>query len=485
MSHLYTSNPAYTTYKTERLSFGGIPEQRDGTTTKDQRLVNCSIETTHDGTGSPQKTFIVQRAGLAYQNSTATATGRGIYYYNNGVFSVVGGNLYLNGAVLQALSNTTGTVGFVEFESDLNIKYLVVLDGISGWVVDSTNTVTKITAAAFPSPHIVHAAFIDGYLCLAKVGTADIYNSDLNNPLGWTAGNFISAEMYPDNIVSLVKQTNYIIALGSQTVEYFYDAGNSPGTPFAKNQSAFHQLGTASADSTLVYEERVIFVGQTGLGGRTIWALNAFQPSEISIEPVRQALDAEGTNIVNAVAFGVRIKGHAFYVLNLTSRTWVYDFKEQMWHEWADSTGLAKFQCDRATDHPSGSPYFLDRTQGYVYKMVAGTSTDSISPAATANVTMIATTGKFDFASINRKFISRLSLIGDVPNGNNTTSCTLSWSDDDYQTWSTPRTLIIGNTMTYLTQLGYFRRRAFQLIYSQPYPLRLEGIEVDINMGGR
>jgi hypothetical protein len=78
----------------------------------------------------------------------------------------------------------------------------------------------------------------------------------------------------------------------------------------------------------------------------------------------------------------------------------------------------------------------------------------------------------------------RLSIIGDVPDSaGNDLAVSVQWSDDDYNTFSTARTLNYTTDLPKIDQLGQFRRRAFKITYSMPYLLRLEGLEVDINKG--
>ena len=93
-------------------------------------------------------------------------------------------------------------------------------------------------------------------------------------------------------------------------------------------------------------------------------------------------------------------------------------------------------------------------------------------------------TPKYDFDTFNTKFMSRFVLIGDIPNDSGIgNTLQISWSDDDYQTWTTSRELSFDYDFPAIKQLGRFRRRAFRVDYSQPYLLRLESFEVDINKG--
>ena len=480
------------TYDSQKISFFGNPEQRSGTASdrlKDQRLVNCYKETIKNLNG-PKKEFLCERPALSYTLSTTAGEGRGIYAFNNGVWSVVGNKLYQDGNLKQTLSTSTGAVGWVEYSGSATYPInLVLFDGISGWVIDLANTVTQITDPDFPSPHQVHGAYMDGYLFLVKQGTADIYNSVLDNPMSWQAGDFITAETIPDPVQALVRQNNYIIAIGTGSIEYFYNAANSPGTPLARNPSAAHTIGSPAPDSVVMAEGQVIFVGFTWAGGRTIILMDGFKPVEIATEQIKMSLDEEGTFISQAKAFYVRRKGHRFYVLNIvnTNRTWVFDFEEREWHEWADYTGANRFPCDwGSTNSPSsttGSSFAQDRTSGIVFTLSQSTALDASGPSTTHPITMIATSEKYNFGTMDRKFANRFSLVCDALPVD--TPITLQWSDDDYKTWSTARDITINDTFSALTQLGSFRRRAFRLTYAQQYPFRMEYAELDFNMGNR
>lgn len=482
------ANLNYTTYTTKRYPMVGNMDQRSGALAlTDQTYVNffASITKELDET----KYYIEQRPGLAYVQGTVAGEGRGIYYWNSSTLYAVANVLYRDGTPLITLSTSTGVVGFQEFANATNQSFLIILDGTSGWVINQSFVPTKITDVDFPSPHVVHAGVLDGYLVVAKVGTGDLYNCNLEDPLNWTAGDFISAESYPDPVVSICRQNNYIVAVGSYTTEFFYDSGVYPGTPLARNSAALHQLGTPAPDTVVEVEEQVLFVSQTQTGGYSITLFNSFTPTDIATEAVRKSLDATGVSINKAKAFCVRTLGHRFYVLSLASLTWVYDFDTQMWHQWADYTGTSKFNCGLACDGPYGTPYLLDNTAGYVFKFREGVSQDDTSPTTFTTLTSIAITTKYDFGTMNRKFMSRFCLLGDMQTRSsaysNPSYATVYWTDDDYRSWSSGKQVPITGYQNGITQLGSFRRRAFKIVYSGANTLRLEAFEVDINVGSQ
>lgn len=477
----YTKNPVMQTYETKRVNFVSNPQQRSSNSSKDFRLVNMMVETLKSPVGDQSKYYIKSRPGMVQAYTTQTGVGRGLYYWvYNGTgyaMSVVGNKVYANGTAVLTLTTSTGECGFTEFVASTGTVSLILLDGIKGYVFTNSTTSSEITSADFPTPHIPTPIFLDGYLFVGKKGSTDIYNSDLDDPKTWVAGEFISAEMYPDTLVGLSKNNNYIYAIGSGSVEYLYDAANATGSPLSRHEGAVQQFGCAAVGSIVQTEKEVIFVGETGNGGHTVWTIDGFKEKEIGIPAIKSALLAEGSNLNNIKAHSIRVSGQKLYIMCLTARTLIYSFDTQLWSEWSTAGGA--FIGTHASDGPDGAAYILGDTNGFIYKM----SEDFFTDAGTSIVCSMIT-HKLDFDNINRKFMYRLSIIGDVPDSTLVDSAvSVEWSDDDYRTWSSARTLKFTADLPSIFQLGMFRRRAFRFTYSLPHLLRFEGIEVDISKG--
>jgi len=476
-----STNPYFTQLHTQRFSFIGSPQQRDGTDAKDQRFVNLYPELIKSPISDGKKYYLKKRPGLALTTTIPGASGTvlGFFYweYNTTYYSVVGSTLYAGTtSILTGISTSAGTTGFTVFRSDSE-DILFFCDGVSGWVITNTNTVIPVTDSNFPSPHIPTPVFLDGYIFLPKQGTQSIYNSALQDPLTWPSDGFIDAEMYPDNLIGLYKVQNYIAAVGSDSIEWFYDNANATGSPLQRNAPAVSQFGSPYAAATINQTEReLILVGQTNNGGRTVWTLNGFQPTEIANEPVREALDLEGASIAGASAFTIQSAGHKWYVLNLigAGRTFVFDFEENMWHEWTSGLGQQVFGMRFAADSGNGYPLMMGYGGGLQYIFAPTEYTD-----AGTTINCQVTTVKLDFDTIMRKRFFRLSLICDGPNDDSNVPMNVAWSDDDYNTWVGNLTMEVNASYPTVTQLGYSRRRAFQFTFQQPYPLRMESFELD------
>lgn len=477
----YSKTPVVQTYETKRINFISNPQQRSGNGNKDFRLMNMMTDVVNSPIGDQKKYYIKSRPGMDVAFTTQTGEGRGIYYWVLGgvgyAMAAVGNKIYANGSAVLTLATSTGKVGFSEFVSSTGTVSLIVVDGTNGYVFSNSTTATQITSANFPTPHIPTPIFLDGYMFLAKPSTEDIYNSDLDDPSLWTAGNFISAEMYPDTIVGLSKNNNFLYAVGSSSVEYFYDAANATGSPLGRQAPAVQQFGSAALASIVQTEKEVIFIGETDDGGHTVWTIDGFKENEIGIQAIKSALLEADGDVANARAFAIRTGGQKLYVISLPLRTLVYSFDTKMWSEWQTASGA--FTGIYASDGPNGSAYVLDGANGHIYIMDEDRFTDAGTP-----ITCTVTSAKLDFDTINRKWMYRLSIIGDVPDDTLVDSAiSVSWSDDDYKTFSTPRTLKFTSDLPAIYQLGQFRRRALKLSYSLPHLLRIETVECDINKG--
>ena len=76
---------------------------------------------------------------------------------------------------------------------------------------------------------------------------------------------------------------------------------------------------------------------------------------------------------------------------------------------------------------------------------------------------------------------SRLELIADE--WTSSVNASISWSDDDYVTFNTPRTVDISKTRKVLLRLGAFERRAFKLTNTANSPVRASSLEMNVRRG--
>jgi hypothetical protein len=558
----YTTSPEFNTYSTEKIPlvydlrvapgfttlanpYSGMQNlfpvlDSDGkTVVAESRPAIMGKPVFVDTTGASSDAPIA-RGMYVWEKSVGT-----VYYFSvfnfNGSGYVYGSSDMVNWTNLQTIASATTPVRFTEFIDNVNTKKLIMVDGTHGWVFTGLAAGTQIVDANFPTPHVPFPIFMDGYLFLAKAGTADVYNSNLNDPTTWTAGDFLSAEMYPDDIQALVKINNYILAVGTKSCEYFYDAGNSPGTPLAKYESVTHPFGCAIPNSIASNENMAVMMANSGDGGISIKLIRDFEAADLPADAILQILQTQFSgppyfpgSLSTAGIRGclLRYKDDLFYFFNLFGNSpspdpnlhsYAYSFTHKIWIKLV----ISQPQLNTSVDYAFPVYFTAPATSSLIQPFICGvfnsenwTGTGTIGSPAVYNYVFFGVldpmnssgidlltpnvSGLFsgaysmgivhkiwvpplDFGTQNRKVMNRLGL-------NYTSYATLpmtvSWSDDLMNTWTT-KTLegIVGGNASvdggfpFLFQLGNFRRRGFRL---QGYGLtRYNYLEVDINKGIR
>jgi hypothetical protein len=533
----YSSAPEKQTYSTERVPAAYDMDLRpnsvfySGTTTyQDAGMINLlPIKVKNPITKQDEIHAVTRQPIHAYEVVNSDLINRGCYVWEKSVgttyyFVVCGTGVYssADGASFSLVdtltTSATTPVRFTEFISSTSTKSLVLVDGVEGYVYTSNAAGTKITDGDFPTPHIPFPVFLDGYLFLAKASTGDIYNSNLDSPSAWTAGSFISSEMYPDDLQALVKINNYILAIGTQGSEFFYDAANPTASPLARYDGGSLPVGTQIPNSIASNKNAVVFISNTSDGENSVTVIEDFKSKTIGssflIPALNTRLTAASNNTTAAAVRGFffRQYGQMFYGLtfqgntaapNLLNPTFVFSFETGWWSEFRyGSSGTAPFPVyfttqstsDKLTQYVSGhvgnTPFFGILEEGAKTPFSA-TAEDHIvnGPAVTTIYTELRTPN-LDFGTRNRKTISRFG-VGATENSSSTTTSgatvtvAVSWSDDDYSTWSTARDLIFGGALQFpfITQLGMFVQRAFKLTYASTKFLRYKELEMDINKG--
>ena len=402
------------------------------------------------GTGLPANTFVSSiSGGIITLTNNFTSSGSGTYNFytagQQGTYQVT---------ISQTVSSTTITAAV------------------------GTPAVATAVLNAFPANPVSGLVYLDGYV-FAMDSTATVWQSDLEDPTSWGAINFITVLGEPDLGVGIAKHYNYLVAFKQWTTEFLYDNANPVGSVLLINQSARIELGCASGDSIQQLEETVIWMSSTKEGGRGIAMLDGLKAHNISTKPVETFLNA--SNLSGVYSWVYKISGHTFYGLVLTDQnvTLVYDLNEKEWHLWTTNKqyiggGENYFECSFVTPFPvnSNNYYVLDAVNGLMFTLSPNYYVDPFGP-----VTMRIVTQSSNLDTFERKTNSQITILGDVIND----VISLRHSDDDYNTWSNYRDLNLALDKPALYNLGSFKRRAYEFLYTGSYPLRLESAQVLVN----
>jgi len=480
----FDKTPATSTYQTKQIPLLSEINSRAASVDTDVDYLNCYPELIKNKTTQEQKMSIRKRKGCSAVVTMPNTVTRGCYYWEDQsklyvaqsddvlVYNMPAGTL---ATTLNTVfpTTTTGDVGFTEFLYETGEIKLVVTDGTTLSTIDSANTVVASADPDLPA-HVPQPVFLDGYLFIVKTNTADLYNSDLNDPLAYTSGDFISSELLADKVTNIIRLNNYILLFGTDSIEYFWDAANETGSPLQRNDTPVKLVGFSGGLAQL--GNKVYFIGDNDHSESNVMVLEDFKIAPVGNEPVKRFLtsSASSTKYANIVA----IDGHDFYVLYTNGRTYVMDLETPFWTRWGfGSTAYFDMHfalnCRTSTSY---TPVFIRVGNAVLYKFDMSLYRD----AGTA-ITATLTTDNTEFDTRNKKFMSKLVLNADKPTA--TSEVLVQWSDDDYQTWNTGTTVDLNQEHPSLSRLGGFRRRAFKLTHTANQPMRINSLEADINMG--
>lgn len=468
---------------------------RSASLSQDSRLVNALIETQ----GQRRKVRI--RPGLSQYTiipSLPVSTAQGIYFFQSAGWYIVILNNTVYKVTTGGTSSTLGTVvagtySFSETDGATTGAGVVFFqNGTNGYYYNNkTATFGAITDVNFPPnqtpslPLVPGMAYLDDQFYV-MTNTGAIYNpTNQEDPTVWNALNFITKFSEPDTGIALVKHLSYVLAFGLWSGEFFFDNFNATGSPLARNDTVKMEIGCSNANSVvrIQTQQTVIWIGQSRETGNGVYRLDGLSPKKISSPEIDQYLDADSLTSVRA--FAVTVKGHPLYILSLISSniTFVYDLHENEWYQWTSDNGAGvenRFQYDffASEDAAFGNnnSLLLHATNGTISNLSTTVYQDN---GVQINFRIV--TPNIDFDSYANKFMFSAELIGDSPSVDGIVS--IRHTDDDYKTWSPYRTVTLSNKRPIIYQLGYFKRRAFDIWSTSNTAIRLEFLELSVEKG--
>lgn len=466
--------------KTVRLNFYGSYNSRDSGI-KDQRWINCFLETIKDKDGGQEKFYCKKRPGtvrLIQPTGAASSAPRGIYLWRGTLYSVWGNSIYANGVLIYStMSTTIGECNFQETRPGAVTQLLSINDGINLYVITTVNVVGVVTPGlGFPSPNTTDLIFHDGYLFVLKAD-ASLWSCNFDDPTTWNPANFITAQMSNGVGVGLAHQNNYVVVLTDRQIQFFYDNANAAGSPMNNADSTMQQIGCAAQTSLQHTESKIFFVGNGETGEPIVYSLDGTTGLDpISDPPINRFLAAEGSSITSCESMLIRIKGHYFYVLSLavSKRTFVYDIDMETWVEWTDIS-YGTLWPFVSTTQDANTVAAQHSSDGFIYILNNNIYLDNgaIFPVK-------AQLSKRDMETTKRKWMNRVELVGDVQTFPSPVS--IYYTDDDYQTFSTPR-VFDQSQRVWFRGAGAPRRRAWVVESLCTTDIRWECLEMDVVPG--
>ena len=303
----FSQQPSYSTYSTEKINLLKVNQSRSTATNRDANIINAFPEGIMNKVTSEQDVWITKRPGFTEYIATMGGTEiRGVYYWrdqnklyvalDNSIKIYTASSGALVGTLAAAFAGSTGAVGFTEFLYQNGTTKVVVSDGVSVQTIDSANTLVA-AAAGFPTPHIPIPIFIDNLLFLAQATTAQIWQSLSNDPLDWTPLLAVNAEIAPDQLRSVCKLNNFIVAFGTSSIEYFYrQFTDAAASDLQRQESATKQVGFVCG--LALQDNKAYFVGSIKGGTVDVFRLQDFTMTSLGHDGIRRYLSSYAADYV-------------------------------------------------------------------------------------------------------------------------------------------------------------------------------------------
>lgn len=459
---------APTVDKPPRLPLVITTENRDTTSSKDSKLVNCYVESKGEGEGAEH--WIYKRPGYLV-NTTLSGTGYGVWNWRGDIYAIFGTVFYKNGV-------NTGTVdatgGVYTFTATLGATPRLVLgNGVKGYVYDSGAGLVEIVDADFIKPWVKGWAYLDGTVYYMD-SSAAIRGSDINLPASYDPLNKLIAQIEPDRGVALAKQLVYVIALKEWTTEIFFDAANATGSPLGRVEGAKINYGCVNSQSVQDCDGALVYLASNRSAAPQVVMIENLKARVISSKPIERLLN--GADFTTVYSWQFNDSGHRFYGLTVKNSnfTVVFDITENRWHQWIDASGNY-FPMVAATFNSSNQHIFQHESDGKLYIVSPSYLTDNGS-IITADIV----TPNFDAGTRRRKNLEALTIVGDQVTGS---SLYVRVSDDDYVSWTNFRKIDLSQKMPRLTGCGTFTRRAYHFRHQDATVFRIQAVEMQLDIG--
>lgn len=440
---------------------------RDASILKDSRLYNGYAEKGQGAEG--QEVWVYKRPGLLALSTVVSGPGLGVFNWKNDIYSIFNGHLYKNGVDKGAVDAT----GSYTFTSCLGATpKLFLKNKIAAYNYDDAGGLVKVVDVNYPATTVRGCVYLDGTTYVMTPASA-IDGDNFNDPTTWDPLNTLLVQIEPDAPQCLAKQLVYVVAIKSVETEVFYDAGNGTGSPLGPVQGSKLGVGARSAESVVRCGDDLAWVGTTSEGSVQVMFMSKVHGEAISTPPVERLLAP--LDFTTVYAWSANVAGHRYYVVTLknSNLTLAFDLSSGLWYIWTDSAGNY-LPIVSSTYNSSGQPVLQHELNGKLYTLDAATFQDD-----GINFAFSLFTPNFDGGLRSKKTCTTIDVVADEID----TDVRISWSDDDYQTFTNPQAVNLNQECVRIQDGSSYRKRAFNITHQDNTFLRIKQLNVMSSVG--
>ena len=477
--------------------------QRYTDTSVDGLLTNAYLQ--KDAVGAVwtrRRGALIEQAGVGLPDDATGPYGIMRALSGGGALYTGGNNaIYKNGTLHYSFGvAATGIAISFDQSTVTTVNELYAANGSEG-AYDPGTGYTKIIDANYPAITVNGSAYLNGYLYVMDTKGSIWGTPNQNDFSVWSATNVVNAWGTSGNAVAIRSYLNEILAFKTYTVEVFYDAGNPVGSPLLPVQQVNIKWGVGDPRTIQKIDDRIFWVGQSQTGEVAVIGMNQFNPIPVSTEAINRLLSsgsATQNQITGSCSF--EMGGDKFYAISLTSVitadllsstvTLAYNLSTLEWSLFDTTMITAKGNPGTTITGLSINSATFNQTlltsNGQVLNVTDLKTADSNhlsgNPAQIQKaISLRLRTDNFSAGTMLRKMVSGLRLKSDRKAGS---VLRIRWSDDDYQTWSSWRSIDMSKSVPMLPGLqGTFSKRAYELEYSGSDQIRISHLELLIALG--
>ncbi len=443
---------------------------RDGTLTKDARMINCFIEETENGNA------LVKRPGTSFAPTAQLVTGipQGLLMVGNAQWYIINDVVYSVQLPASAITLTAPTIPHSPMDTLSNVP----LNASQSWIKSEFDLysfngggATKVTDTNWVTnaPYVTGFVFLDGVFYAMTIN-GRIIGSALNDATVWPTLDFVQSDYTYGGGAAIHRHLNYVIGFYAYGTQVYWDANAAPnGQGIALNPvlSSAWTTGCIPNVNPVELSDNTFFMSQSLQYGRGVHMIQGLSLVKVSTPFIDKILNRDNVTAQTPFAFGIKISGRENYVLTLPNQgiSLVYDLVTQQWSLWSSIVSGTELYFQARF-------YLNDGAEDVMQDLVTGrpiiVSPDSFTDV-TGNIPVTSYTPPMDWGSLNWKRFGYNYLLADTIS----TTVSLSFSDNDYQTFSNPRTVDLSTVRKQMRNCGSSRRRIWKLTHSDNTPLRV------------
>ena len=370
-------------------------------------------------------------------------------------------------------------------------------DGMKAFYASTIGSWTEISASAYTT--LIKRGkmeFIDGF---AFQMTSDnrIYNSNINTLQTWNAVNYIAKAIQADRAGGLARHGNILLAFGDETVEGFRNAGTPVGSPLQRIPELQQKIGLVpllKGTSTPAFHYYATIAGVMYFLGNTkatpgssqlsysigLFSFDGSSFKKVSPPAIDKLLTGFGTAVqqICSISFSgkdaVVIQTSAWALaVGSQATALVYFPAVGDWFEWGSTlaqfaSAQGVFMAATGSGTNGNRLYTFDNDNWYDGSAGGQTSFDMIQQFKLP---------KNDNA---RASMPWAGVVADTISASASTSAHgdanlyISFSDNDYASFSTPRVIDLSTREKRITRCGSFKDRVVRLVHSANAECRIQ-----------